>query len=110
MVLFHFTKFQEVSKLLESVIGASLADILTYAGAITTDKCDYTTFLTNNEDFFAVLTVFRGANILVSCGKIPKRRLRAEHAHRQRGQRLQRFCPFLGVSAFEINETISAGN
>ena len=44
----------------------SLADILTCAGAITTDKCDYTTFLTNSEDFFAVLTVFRGANLLVS--------------------------------------------
>ena len=93
---------------------ASLADILTCAEAIKTDKRDYTTFLTNNEDFCAVLTVFRGANILVFCRKIPKRRWRAEHAHRQRVQRLQRFCPFLGVSAkkkaFEINETINAGN
>ena len=44
----------------------SLANILTCAGAITTDKWDYTTFLRNNEDFFALFTVFHGANVLVS--------------------------------------------
>ena len=64
----------------------SLANILTCAGAIRTDKCDYTTFLTNNEDFFAVFLWFFVVLIFWCLGrKIPKRRWRAEHAHRQRG-------------------------
>ena len=43
-------------------------------------------------------------------GKFRSGRGRAEHVWRQRVHWLQRVSRFLGVSAFEINETISDGN
>ena len=87
----------------------SLPDILTCAGGIKTDKWDYTTFLTNNEDNFLLYLRFFVVLIFWCLGrKIPKRRCRAEHAHRQLEQPLQHFCQFLGVSAFKRIEINSA--